>query len=648
MNQHQNILLNAKRGHIRTLLLHCRYARQSRELQRAMTGTVRLRSLVDEPLSAEEVALKRIATTIEEAAVAWELGGNSSIAVSMLRRSAMEPMFYKSNPYFSPPEVLALIGHWSHKARHDSPAQILEAYMNRAVETIRGQTIDSEVSGRVYHLFAHFCDDTGHDSLRQERTDQLERQNASREEEVKDLTNMIRTARTKEAKEEAMSHLNKITRVLKQDSEELSRLKAEQANVMRTALEYYVKGLEASDEFPQDVGRFVAIWLEFSEQSSVIGSIGPLLEDIPSHKMVEWAPQLISRLVTCDSLKDTFSKQLLSLVVRICAHHPFQTVYMVINHQVVPRNSGDESLKARIAVEIAKRVRASGANELVRKMTSFAERLVDLSTVSAKNRSVLTFDSSKVDRTWWMKTLPTLNLPPPVMTVPIRSDRAYDNVTTIVAVNREMEIASGLSAPKVVSLRLSDGRVFRMLVKGGNDDLRQDQVMEHMFGQVNGFLQRHEKTRQRKLKVRTYNVQPLGPACGIIEFVPHTKSLIDILSSVHSDPLSISKGKEMMRHVQQDSHAKRLDTFKQITDKIKPSLRHFFWYTAHDTEGWFTMRTAYSRSTAAISMVGHIIGLGDRHCSNIILDVQTGEVVHIDLGIAFDQVSWVSMLVSCQ
>ncbi len=35
-------------------------------------------------------------------------------------------------------------------------------------------------------------------------------------------------------------------------------------------------------------------------------------------------------------------------------------------------------------------------------------------------------------------------------------------------------------------------------------------------------------------------------------------------------------------------------------------------------------------------MVGHVLGLGDRHGHNILLDSKTGEVVHIDLGVAFE------------
>lgn len=37
------------------------------------------------------------------------------------------------------------------------------------------------------------------------------------------------------------------------------------------------------------------------------------------------------------------------------------------------------------------------------------------------------------------------------------------------------------------------------------------------------------------------------------------------------------------------------------------------------------------------SVVGYIVGLGDRHIQNILIDEQTAELVHIDLGVAFEQ-----------
>ena len=40
---------------------------------------------------------------------------------------------------------------------------------------------------------------------------------------------------------------------------------------------------------------------------------------------------------------------------------------------------------------------------------------------------------------------------------------------------------------------------------------------------------------------------------------------------------------------------------------------------------------------AANSIVGHIIGLGDRHLGNILIDFNTGEIAHIDYNACFEK-----------
>ncbi len=52
---------------------------------------------------------------------------------------------------------------------------------------------------------------------------------------------------------------------------------------------------------------------------------------------------------------------------------------------------------------------------------------------------------------------------------------------------------------------------------------------------------------------------------------------------------------------------------------------------------WYETRLRYTRSVSTNSIVGHVLGLGDRHVSNILLDRESGELVHIDFGVAFDQ-----------
>lgn len=54
-------------------------------------------------------------------------------------------------------------------------------------------------------------------------------------------------------------------------------------------------------------------------------------------------------------------------------------------------------------------------------------------------------------------------------------------------------------------------------------------------------------------------------------------------------------------------------------------------------QAWYAAKTGYARSVAVSSIVGHVLGIGDRHGSNILVHEKSGEVVHIDFGIVFEQ-----------
>lgn len=165
--------------------------------------------------------------------------------------------------------------------------------------------------------------------------------------------------------------------------------------------------------------------------------------------------------------------------------------------------------------------------------------------------------------------------------------------------------------------------------------------MEQVFAQVSNLLRSQRSTRQRNLGIRTYRVLPLTANSGIIEFVPNTIPLHDYLMPAHHRhfPKDL-KGNICRKHIadaQSKSAEQRIKTFRSVIDHFHPVLKYFFMERFEDPDEWFEKRLAYTRSTAAISILGYILGLGDRHGHNILLDEKTGEVVHIDLGIAFEQ-----------
>lgn len=56
-----------------------------------------------------------------------------------------------------------------------------------------------------------------------------------------------------------------------------------------------------------------------------------------------------------------------------------------------------------------------------------------------------------------------------------------------------------------------------------------------------------------------------------------------------------------------------------------------------EPSAWLTARTNYARTLAVMSMIGYVLGLGDRHGENILFDGLSGDTVHVDLNCLFDR-----------
>lgn len=81
----------------------------------------------------------------------------------------------------------------------------------------------------------------------------------------------------------------------------------------------------------------------------------------------------------------------------------------------------------------------------------------------------------------------------------------------------------------------------------------------------------------------------------------------------------------------------KIKAFKKLVTQFKPCMHKFFAENFNHPLDWHSKVLAYSKSLASTSIVGYIIGLGDRHLSNVMIDTQTAKIVHVDLNMIFDQ-----------
>jgi ataxia telangiectasia mutated family protein len=621
---------------VQALLSYSALARQHGQLQTALCAATQVKDM------SQDLHLTGIrvdaAASHEVASVLWD-SHESTASVKMLRDTLRSSDFEQQEITVGRSDVLAQLGKQLADARLEKPGDILENYLRPAISHLPKNAVGRE-AGRVYHAFAAFCDQQLQHPANVEDYNRIAKLRQRKQDEVQGLHELVKgTKRVAERKEHERSFV-KAQSWFKLDDEEFQHQKKNRETFLQQSLKNYLLALQASDEHDLSVLRFFALWLESSESASANAAVNKHLPDVPSWKFVVLLNQLMSRLQGDNS---AFQVTLSALLMRLCLEHPYHSVHHVYASTRLPTTKDEATVnRYRAALNIRRQVsdhrvkgelfkRLFGADSVYRALAE--EALYDKKT---GKRALKDIESAvRVAR-----KIPEFRLPPVTIGLSLRPDGDYNDVPHVVRFGSTVSIMSGLSSPKVLTAYSSDGQQYKQLFKSGNDDLRQDAIMEQVFEEVSKMLQNHKATRQRDLHIRTYKVLPLSPTAGIIEFVPNSIPINEFLQPAHAmyGPQDMKSGaaRDKIRGVQSHSTEVRVKEFRKVCDHLQPVMRHFFLERFDDPDDWFEKRTAYTRTTASVSMLGHVLGLGDRHGHNIMLDEVTGEVVHIDLGVAFE------------
>nr|XP_009857757.1 serine/threonine-protein kinase atr isoform X1 [Ciona intestinalis] len=213
------------------------------------------------------------------------------------------------------------------------------------------------------------------------------------------------------------------------------------------------------------------------------------------------------------------------------------------------------------------------------------------------------------------------------------------SVVHIVGFNDQVETLHSLQRPKKLTMRASDGSSHIFLCKP-KDDLRKDARLTEFAAIVNKCLKRDPESGKRQLQIRTYAVVPLNEDCGIIEWVEHMKPIRLIILQRYRQLNMVVSNRELLACVLPKSAeiSKKLDIFRnKLLPRHPPVFHEWFLSTFTNPSSWYNARLAYARSLAVMSMVGYILGLGDRHGENILFDSKSGEAMHVDFSCLFNK-----------
>ncbi|KAI5290740.1 phosphatidylinositol kinase- protein kinase tor1 [Ascosphaera acerosa] len=214
-------------------------------------------------------------------------------------------------------------------------------------------------------------------------------------------------------------------------------------------------------------------------------------------------------------------------------------------------------------------------------------------------------------------------------------------VIRIMSFDPVLAVVQTKKLPRKMTLKASDGKSYMYALKG-DEDIRQDERVMQLFGLVNTLLDNDSESFKRHLSIERFPAIPLSQNSGLIGWVCNSDTLNALIKEYReSRRILLNIEHRIMLQMAPDYDSltlmQKVEVFGYAMDNTTgKDLYRVLWLKSKSSESWLERRTNYTRSLGVMSMVGYILGLGDRHPSNLLLDRISGSIVHIDFGDCFE------------
>ncbi|EAY15642.1 PIKK family atypical protein kinase [Trichomonas vaginalis G3] len=219
---------------------------------------------------------------------------------------------------------------------------------------------------------------------------------------------------------------------------------------------------------------------------------------------------------------------------------------------------------------------------------------------------------------------------------------------TVSKIRHVLKMIPSAKRPRKMRMLGSNGQSYKYLLKG-REDLRLDQHIMQFFSLVNSILRMNKSTDGSFNIIMQYHVVPLTTASGLISWAAGGETLSSLIlwrrkicnrteeseKKVFNEFLY--KGRDIAIYM---NNLQKLELFRKLVNVAPDNeIDEALWLKSSGARQWLMQTTNFSRSLALMSVVGYIIGLGDRHPLNILFMKRNGNIVHIDLSDCFEKAS---------
>jgi FKBP12-rapamycin complex-associated protein len=197
------------------------------------------------------------------------------------------------------------------------------------------------------------------------------------------------------------------------------------------------------------------------------------------------------------------------------------------------------------------------------------------------------------------------------------------------------QLIPSLQRPRKIRVLADSGRLFKYLLKGG-EDLRVDQRVMEWLSLADSILRNDKGGHEKNLQIVRYPIIPLASQAGLIAWAEGGVTLYKL---IHWAKTAVKVPNEpSWEQVEGYTLIQKLEKFQEMrTEMPNHLLAAAIWLRSESPDLWFTQKMNFARPVAVMSIVGYLIGLGDRHPSNIMFMKKSGHAVHIDFCDSFDK-----------
>jgi phosphatidylinositol kinase/protein kinase (PI-3 family) len=201
-----------------------------------------------------------------------------------------------------------------------------------------------------------------------------------------------------------------------------------------------------------------------------------------------------------------------------------------------------------------------------------------------------------------------------------------------------------LQLPTLIKITSGIGVDYKYIYKQ-YEDARKDIHVMNFVSIINQIFSKDRSSKQRNLFLTTYLKIYLDQKKAMIERVEYTiefswaieKTKIRTNSSSPKNNSNVSKFLDRKQHQSMKSQ-KRFEIFvKELLPQYSSVLHLYYAHKFTESSKWYQAKTMFTCSVACWSIIGYILGLGDRHAKNVLLNKKTGACMHIDFAVLFNK-----------